>query len=77
MAKAIKDSERIIVGTGTDNNNEKVFFVHHKNVMIKGKCIIVYPCDIGNFMIKMHEKLMFCRDNKCTLEFTKWEQVMA
>ena len=77
MAKQIKDSERIMVGTGTDSNNEKVFFVHHKDVMVKGRCIVVYNDHIGEFMSKLHEKIMFCRQKKCKLNLTTWEQVMA
>ena len=78
MAKQIKDSEQIIVGTSKNStqNGKFQFFVSHRDVT-DGNKITVGEEAIGDFMIAMAKKREFCKKYKCKLYLTKWEQVMA
>ncbi len=76
MVKAIKDSEQMIVTCSLDGNTNKIiFYAKHKDVT-DGQ-IPVGEESIGEFMIALARKKLFCKKHKCKLNLTTWEQVMA
>jgi len=77
MAKQIKDSEQIIVGTSMNGakKGEVIFYVSHKDVT--SRPIPVGENAIGEFMIKMAKKREWCKAHNCKLNYSKWEQVVA
>ena len=72
MTKKITDTEQILISI---NKCNEVVFVYHKNVTLKS--IAVHIDDLGEFISKLRQKIIFAREHSTKLNFTKWVEVMA
>jgi len=77
MAKQIKDSSRMILGSARDTGAEgkMIFFVQHKNIT-GGDTIPVGEDAIKPFLVKMAKLKEYCKKHDVKFNFKTYDQVM-